>query len=275
MSDKARQYKPSTIRRLDTLSGNQCAMPNCTKPLIAEDGISIISKICHIEAASKNGPRWNPNMNDDDRRHYSNLILLCDEHHVIIDNRENENSYSTELLQKWKRDHERKMIYRLQDSSALKEAIYAIADLNLYDEKLSGDDTQAFVIKTKIDYNSIKRNKFTIEEYKVFHHKINLIYNELERSGSFRKEKLLRNIQLIYLKAKGKILGSKYGDQLMLIRDNADDIFEEIEERLFEDLQNQLTSSYVEDISFGISVIMVDAFMRCKIFEEPKIDSKQ
>ena len=45
--DKSRQYKPSTVRRLDTLSGNECAHPNCSKKLIAEDGISIISKICH------------------------------------------------------------------------------------------------------------------------------------------------------------------------------------------------------------------------------------
>lgn len=51
--DKSRQYKPSTVRRLDTLSGNECAHPNCSKKLIAEDGISIISKICHIAAASK------------------------------------------------------------------------------------------------------------------------------------------------------------------------------------------------------------------------------
>lgn len=35
--DKSRQYKPSTVRRLDTLSGNECAHPECTKKLIAED----------------------------------------------------------------------------------------------------------------------------------------------------------------------------------------------------------------------------------------------
>ena len=89
--DKARQYKPSTVRRLDTLSGNECAHPNCTKKLIAEDGISIISKICHIAAASKEGPRFDENMTDDERRGFDNLILLCDEHHVIIDNKENTN----------------------------------------------------------------------------------------------------------------------------------------------------------------------------------------
>lgn len=273
MGKKAREYKRSTIRRLDTLSGNQCAMPTCNKPLIAEDGISIVSKICHIEAASDNGPRYNPDMTDDDRRHYNNLILLCDEHHVIIDNKENEDSYPKELLIQWKNDHEGKMIYKLQKSSALKEAIFAISDMDEFDHELSGDTSGAFVIKSKIDYNSIRRNRFLIEEYKVFHSKINTIYTELENNGSFKKEKLLRNIQLVYLKAKGKILGLKEGLkeglELDLIREHADDIFEEVEEQLLTNLGQDDESSYIDDISFAITVVMVDAFMRCKIFEEP------
>ena len=89
MGEKARQYKPSTVRRLDTLSRNECAAPDCDRKLIARDGETIVSKICHIEAASENGPRFNPEMDDDDRRHFNNLILLCDECHNIIDNIEN------------------------------------------------------------------------------------------------------------------------------------------------------------------------------------------
>ena len=85
---KARDYKPNTIKRLHTISGNQCAAPDCTRKLIARDGDTIVSKICHIEGASENGPRWNPSMDDDQRRHIDNLILLCDECHNIIDNPE-------------------------------------------------------------------------------------------------------------------------------------------------------------------------------------------
>ena len=60
MDKLARAYKRITLRRLDTLSGNQCAEPKCNKLFIANDEISIISKICHIEAASKGGARYNP-----------------------------------------------------------------------------------------------------------------------------------------------------------------------------------------------------------------------
>jgi len=61
----------------------------CFNKLIARDEQTIVSKICHIEAASQNGPRYNPNMSDEERRHFDNLILLCDECHSIIDNKDN------------------------------------------------------------------------------------------------------------------------------------------------------------------------------------------
>ncbi|GAA4963943.1 hypothetical protein [Algibacter aquimarinus] len=76
-----RDYKVSDIKRLFALSGNQCAKPDCYKELIAEDGHTVVAKICHIEAAKKGGSRFRQSMNNDERRSYSNLILLCDEHH--------------------------------------------------------------------------------------------------------------------------------------------------------------------------------------------------
>lgn len=267
MGDKARLYKPSTIRRLDTLSGNECAEPTCRKPLIAEDGHSIISKICHIEAASENGPRWNENMTDDERRHYSNLILMCDEHHTIIDNKENEDKFSVELLKDWKLKHESKALYKLRNSSLLKIAIDAISDLNFEVNIDEGLKIRPFDIELKIQHNDIKRNRHIIDEYKVFYPKINSLYKELENQGNFKKEKLLRNIKNLYLRSKGKYVtvGIHHDEQL---RKNADNIFEDVENELFE-LVKQDGDSFHEDVVYGISVIMVDAFMRCKILEEP------
>jgi len=257
MGDKARDYKRTTLRRLDTLSGNQCAAPNCEKSLIAEDQQSIISKICHIEAASKNGPRWNPNMTDDDRRHYDNLILLCDEHHTIIDNKQNESQYTVPLLKEWKANHESKMLYRLKNSSLLKTAIYAIADLEIDEAESVDQNLGAFDIKAKIEYNQIRRNRSIIEEYKAFYTKVNSIYGELENQGSFKKEKLLRNVRHIYLKNKDD--SNNY---------SADEIYENIESELYDRVKDD-GDFYQEDIIWGISIIMVDAFMRCKIMEKP------
>tara|TARA_Y100000034_G_scaffold32291_1_gene39571 strand:- start:148199 stop:151792 length:3594 start_codon:yes stop_codon:yes gene_type:complete len=100
-----RDYKPSEIKRLFALSKNQCTKPNCKNKLVAEDGKTLISYICHIEAAKKGGPRFNREMDDDQRRSYDNLILLCDEHHRIVDNKENEKEFTKVLLQQWKSDH--------------------------------------------------------------------------------------------------------------------------------------------------------------------------
>lgn len=107
--NKARDYKRTTIRLLDILSGNECTHPDCSKTLIAGDNVSIISKICHIEAASENGPRYNKSSNDDERRSFENLILLCDEHHIMIDNKENESIYPVEVLKEWKYNHSLKI----------------------------------------------------------------------------------------------------------------------------------------------------------------------
>ncbi len=103
----ARDYKPSDIKRLFAFSGNNCAEPKCPRKLIGQDDITVVGKICHISAASKNGPRWKK-MTNDERRSFDNLILLCDEHHQIIDNKENESTYTEVVLKKWKEDHEAK-----------------------------------------------------------------------------------------------------------------------------------------------------------------------
>ena len=269
MTEKARKYKPSTLRRLDTLSGNQCAWPGCTKKLIAEDEKSIVSKICHIEAVNKEGPRYNPQMDDDDRRHFNNLILLCDEHHTIIDNIENEKKYPVELLKEWKRNHESELMHSTlhKKPMLLSIAIDAISKINFNDEN-EDNNTKSFNINDKISFNAIKRNKVLIEEYKIYYSQLNTLYSELEIAGNFRKEKLLRNIKRIYLKVKGKYVIDST-DTMKIIRQNADNIIEDIENQLLEMIEKD-EKHYEEDIIFGISVIMVDAFMRCKILEEPE-----
>ena len=269
MTEKARQYKRSTIRRLDTLSGNECAASGCSKPLIARDEKTIISKICHIEAANENGPRFNPDMNDDERRHFDNLILLCDECHLIIDNKENEDKYPVALLKEWKKNHESKQLNILNNKpSLLWNVINAIADAEFDDSLHQADGTsKPFKISDKIKYNDIKRNKSLIEEYSVFYYKINSLYNELEMQGSFKKEKLLRTIRGLYIKSKGKYIGNQ-DNPMDVIRINADSIIEDVQDGLIK-LVEQDKKLDEADISFGIPIIMVDAFMRCKILEEP------
>ena len=270
--DKARQYKPSTVRRLDTLSGNECAHPNCTKKLIAEDGISVISKICHIAAASKEGPRFDENMTDDERRGFDNLILLCDEHHVIIDNNENESEYPSLLLRKWKSDHEKKILELISSKNllskhplALNKVINAIG--SKMDEVLDLPETEnAPNTETKILYNNIKRYAAIIREFAPYQVKLNRIYEVIEKEGSTKKELVLYNIKRIYHSVKAEY------NTIEEIRNNADIILDKVIENIWVNVEkapNKLDEFDQETIDFSLMIVIVDAFMRCNILEEP------
>lgn len=269
MTSKGRNYTRTTIKKLFLLSCNQCATPNCHNSLEARDNLTIIAKICHIEAASTDGPRYNPNMTDDERRDFNNLILLCDECHSIIDNKNNENKYPVELLKAWKRDHEdkcrqNKIIHKIQ---ILNMAINAISDIDFNQEYRDLNLIESFNIDAKIKYNSIKRNKNLIEDQSRYYGKINGLYSELERQGSFKKEKLLRNINFLYKRIKSKYVQDNE-NELEIIQSNADNIFETVENELLNIIDKNQSSN--EDIYFALPIILVDAFMRCKILEEPK-----
>lgn len=94
----------STLKKLFALSGNCCAFPNCKEKCIDDSG-NLIAQVCHIEAANPGGQRFNPNQNDEERRDFSNLMVMCPVHHIATDNVE---KYPTALLQKMKADHEGK-----------------------------------------------------------------------------------------------------------------------------------------------------------------------
>jgi len=270
--DRSRQYKPTTIRRLDKLSGNQCSEPDCIKNLIAEDGQSIISKICHIEAASKNGPRWNEKMTDDERRSFSNLILLCDEHHTIIDNKDNESRFPPSLLKKWKTEHEAKIfasvsgISILNDNPSALNVVIGFIGSRIFDDTVTEEPINAPSTELKILYNNVILFKPIIQEYAVYQGKLNKLYEEIERVGSTKKIFILQNIKSIYLKEKGNYTN------IQEIRVDADNIFRNIENELWKVIENSNNRNAelpIEAIKISLLIIMVDAFMRCNILEEP------
>lgn len=272
MKDISRQYKPSTVRRLDILSGNECANPNCTKKFIAEDRISIISKICHIAAASKEGPRYDEKMTNEERRGFDNLILLCDEHHVIIDNKENESIYPTLLLKKWKSDHEKKILELISCKNLLSKYPLSlnrvINTIGIRMDKILdlSESVNAPNTKTKILFNNIIRYEPIIREFAPYQVKLNSIYDEIEREGSTKKELVLHNIKRVYLSIK-----SEYND-IEDIRKNADIIFDKVIEKIWDQIDNapnKLGEFDQETIDFSLMIVIVDAFMRCNILEEP------
>ncbi|ELF6208681.1 hypothetical protein HMH05_19535 [Pseudomonas sp. SbB1] len=88
--------------RLFALSGNNCALPGCASKLVDDYG-NIIGQICHIEAAAPGGERFNPNSNNEARRDFSNLMLLCYSCHIKTNDVV---EYPTERLRQIKATHE-------------------------------------------------------------------------------------------------------------------------------------------------------------------------
>jgi len=272
MSEKARKYTLSTIKKLYGLSNLICYNPDCNKTLMSSyDEAILIGKISHIEAASPKGPRYRADMTDDERKHFNNLILLCDECHTVIDNKANEGKYSVELLQEWKKNHEAEsMNKRVRNTSYLGMIIDAIADADIDSDEFKTDTSfNAYSVENKIKFNSLKRNRSTIEVYNGYSSKLSALYNELEEEGSFKKENLLRNIKNRYLKVKGKYVEDS-DDPISVIQENADNIYEKVEEELLLIVEKE-KDKIKEDVTFGTSLIMADAFIRCKILEEPPV----
>lgn len=263
MGSQARNYSRLTIIRLFALSGNKCAFPGCNVVFTNHNTTENLSNICHIEDAEEGG-RYNKDMTEKERASFDNLILLCPTHHKTTDNFVD---FSVEKLKNMKRNHETNYFNEslTRNPSMLSNAINAISSIDFEDD-LGRDNLTAFNLNDKIEYNQVKRNISIIDEYKIYHSKINSLYDELESQGSIKKEKLLNNIKLIYTKTKGKyILDSE--NKIETIKLNSDNIIDDIYDELYSQMEK--SSFFNEDIMLGIRLIMVDAFIRCKILEEP------
>lgn len=106
-------------------SGNRCAFPGCNQELHLSEGTdekTIVGQECHIEAQSAGGPRYNSMLSEAQIDSYENLILLCSNHHKIID--ANPEQYTVTALKKMKADHENKVRRALEDKSEFDNLSY-------------------------------------------------------------------------------------------------------------------------------------------------------
>ena len=64
----------------------------------------MLGEIAHIVAERRDGPRGLATLDDVERNRYSNLMLLCQEHHQLVDSQEG--VYTVERLKAMKEAHE-------------------------------------------------------------------------------------------------------------------------------------------------------------------------
>jgi hypothetical protein len=94
-----------TIKRLFAVSGNRCAFqPSCATSIVDHESGVVIGEVCHILGRSGGGPRHDPAQSEEARHSFENLVLLCDPHHKIVDQRVD--LYPPERLYAFKAAHE-------------------------------------------------------------------------------------------------------------------------------------------------------------------------
>jgi hypothetical protein len=108
-------YSVPTLKKLFALSGNQCAYPDCSAPIIDGDSGIVVGEICHIKGKNPGGPRYDPNQSDEERNSYENLLLMCDPHNKVVDHKETRHNFPSEKLQEYKRNHEERFRRKLTD----------------------------------------------------------------------------------------------------------------------------------------------------------------
>ena len=96
--------------------------------------------------------------------------------------------------------------------------------------------------------------------------KLEKVYKEMDQFGS-KRDKLFRNIRHIYLKAKAKYIGDN--PSIEKIRKNSDKIIGFVESELLNSLNKDSVDK--DDIEVAVVILVVDAFVRCKILEKPLI----
>ncbi len=94
--------KESAKRELYFFSGNQCMFEAC-RCVLQDPDDGWIGEIAHIEAVGSNGPRANENLTPEQLRCPDNLMLLCANHHRVVDN--DPETYTVEKLRKMKASH--------------------------------------------------------------------------------------------------------------------------------------------------------------------------
>jgi len=96
----------STLKKLFALSGNVCAFSSCSANIVNMEYGTLIGEVCHICGRQPGTARYDPSQTESERNAFENLIIMCPEHHKIID--DNEEKFTVEVLVTMKKEHESK-----------------------------------------------------------------------------------------------------------------------------------------------------------------------
>jgi len=201
------------LRELYLKSGNQCAFPGCHEVMIDSQG-HFVGEICHIEGAMPGGERFNPKQSNEERRAFSNLMLLCRNHHATTND---VNKYTVPVLSQMKIKHEEKftdiaarMLETVIDYSNLKK-VFAARSLNKINKvlewNLSADelkesikDLNKFVtVLQTLPKSTRQLLSIMVKRGKNIHsqQKFKIYLPEIEKATSLDRSKLIEHLKIL------------------------------------------------------------------------------
>lgn len=125
-------------------------------------------------------------------------------------------------------------------------------------DKTEPDATiNSFEIDRKISYNNLNAAKAIINDYMVHYGKVDKIYTEFDSLGNNKSSSVLSSIRQEYAKTKTSFTD----DQLFF------EVIVKVEERVLN--SSNYTFIPFDELELCINILVVDSFIRCKIFENP------
>lgn len=105
MAGRTDDFSTRVKAEIAARAGNHCSMPSCRAPTSGPSGSQVSGEAkagvaAHIAAASRGGPRYDPNQSADERQSRDNAIWLCDTDARRIDT--DAARFSRELLVAWR-----------------------------------------------------------------------------------------------------------------------------------------------------------------------------
>jgi len=118
-------------------------------------------------------------------------------------------------------------------------------------------EINSFEIDRKISHNNLNAAKTIIGDYTIHYGRVDKIYTEFDSQGSNKSSSVLSTIRQEYAKAKSNLTD----DQLFF------EVTSKVEEKILN--SSNYTSIPFDELELCVNILVVDAFVRCKIFENP------
>ena len=126
-----------------------------------------------------------------------------------------------------------------------------------WDYQDSLDSIDSFEIERKISFNNLDTAKDIIDDYKVHYNRVDKIYSEFDLRGNNKSSSVLATIRNEYTKARNTV--------------HDDDLFNLVLEKIQE--KTSQSANYkqipIDELELCVNILVVDSFIRCKIFKNP------